>query len=300
MRAVLSAAGFVASLLLVTLCSAPACGASEADVMLRCDLGAVEGKSAEYEGAKALKATEGYSVYVSEWFGKTLGKTPLVAEVEAASPDGAQLGIRAEPRDASRKKLDSFSVAWNRPLRSEFQSVKAGLNLEAAEADSLRILLYRSNQKGTLFLKSLTVKRQALVPTEKLAAELELKLKAQGYETERRDGLLVGKRTDERCYYRTFPGEQMEAESFGQKSYAGTTWVRRAVQAEFFPIGPYIYGSPAVQQERAQALGMSLPQFFEHLARDVKAHGGTAIYYANLTMDPEAFKTAVAAAAKHG
>jgi hypothetical protein len=51
---------------------------------------------------------------------------------------------------------------------------------------------------------------------------------------------------------------------------------------------------------RAEFRGMTLKELFEAHARDVAAHGGNTIYYANLAGDPETFVMALDAARKHG
>ena len=275
---------------------------SRPDMLFHHDFGTTDAAVVGPGGVKALKATGGYNVYVSGFFGQALGKAPVAVEVEAASPDGAQLGVRLLQYDADRNKLDSIGAnLWGKTFGPDFQTVQSTSPVELAEqTDSVRVVLYRSNQRGTLFLKSVSVKRLPVALTETLVAELELKLKEEGYQTEYRGEFIVGKKPDERCYYHTFRGQVMNSEDFSNRAYAGTTWVRTEFDPPFFPIGPIIYGNPSDQQRRAEALGMTLEQYFEHLARDVKAHGGNTIYYANLTMDPATFRLAVATAVRQG
>jgi len=272
-----------------------------AEVLLQLDLGAMKGAVSGPGRIRAMKFDQGYAIYATGFLAKSLGRAPLRVEVEAASPDGATLGVRLQPCSAGREKLDGFSVIWNQELGPQFRVIaRDHYGGPPPETDCIRIFLYRSNRKGTLFLKSLSLARLPVVATEKLVSELEAGLRGQGYRIERRGELLVGKKAEERCYYHAFPGEMMNPKDFASRAYAGTTRVRTEFQPDFFPIGPYIYGPPSYQRERAKALGMTLEGFFEHLAKDVQAHGGNAIYYANLTMEPEVFKTAVAAAVKHG
>ena len=251
------------------------------------------------EGIKAIKSDEGYGVYVSGFFGNNLAKVPLRVEIEAASPDGCMVGARFLQYDKEKKKLESAGAnLWNRSLGENFQIIRGDVVLEQENMDSVRLVIYRSNKEGTLFLKSVSVKQRPAVTTEDLVNELELKLKRQGYQTQREGDYLVAKKTDERSYYHRFSGDEtMNSEDFIAKAYIGTTWIRDETRPTVFPIGPHIYGG---LQQRAEILGMTEEQFAEHLAKDVKAHGGNTIYYANLTANPETFKTAVAAAVKHG
>lgn len=254
-------------------------------------------------GERALRFSDGYSVFATPFIGKGLGPLTVSVSVEAASPDGAQLGVRIWAYDEKRKRIDTLSSGiWRQRLDAKLAVLAtgpAGVELPK-ETHSVRLGVYRANQRGTLYLKSIHVVALKTVPTEKLVAEVAATLREQGYEVHREGELLVGEKPDERRYYRTFPGQSMTPAAFSARSFVGVTWLRTVFRAPFFPAGPYIYGGPEAQQVRAEKLGLTLDAFFEHLARDVKAHGGNTIYYGNLTIEPEVFRRAVAAARKHG
>jgi len=163
-----------------------------------------------------------------------------------------------------------------------------------------RVTLFRTLGEGRLRLGRLRVDQVDSEASEALCARLKSRLAAQGYEVATRPRLLVARKPEERVYYHTFPGERFVPGTFEQRAYIGTTRLKVEYAPEFFPAGPYIYGGPTRLREWAEQRGMTLEQLFDHLAADVKAHGGTAIYYANLTTDPPVFEMAVAAARRHG
>ena len=250
------------------------------------------------EGIEAIKYDDGYVVYTSGLFGEALGEVPLRVEIEAASADGCRIGARFLQYDNNGKKLESVGAnLWNRSLGPTFQIIKSDVVIEQTDTQNVRVVIYRSNDEGTLFLKSVSVTQRSVVPTEHLVNELKLKLGKQGYQTQRQGEYLVARKTDERSYYRSFPDKMMNAEDFAVSAYIGTTSIKTEYKPELFPIGPYIYGGLL---ERATSLGITPEQCAEHLAKDVKAHGGNTIYYGTLTATPEVFKMAVAAAVKHG
>ena len=256
------------------------------------------------EGAeRAQRFSDGYSVYATPFIGKGLGPLTVSLSVEAASPDGAQLGVRIWAYDGKRKRIDTLSSGiWRQRLGVKLAVVatgQAGVKLPK-ETHCVRLGVYRANQRGTLYLKSIRLVELKTERTERLVAGVAATLREQGYAVQREGELLVGKKPDERRYYRTFPGQSMTPAAFSARSFVGVTWLRTVFKAPFFPAGPYIYGGPEAQQARAEKLGMTLDAFFEHLARDVKAHGGNTIYYGNLTIEPDVFRRAVAAARKHG
>ena len=251
-------------------------------------------------GSRARRLASGYAAFTSPFAPLSEGAKAIRLRVEAAGEE-AKLGVRVLPHGAKRARLDSVGTGiWNRALTDKMQVFESSAIRLAEDVRSLRVLVYRSNQRGTLYLRSLEIVGLPLMPASELARQIEVELRQQGYAAERRGELLVGKKRDARCYYRAFSGQRMTREAFTAQAYIGTTWLRTDVEPSYFPAGPYIYGSASGQEARAEKLGMTLDGLFDHYARDVKAHGCNTIYYSNLTIEPEVFKRAVAVAQRHG
>jgi len=222
--------------------------------------------------------------------------------VEAASADRARLGVRFLLYDAARKRLEPCGAGiWSVPLSPDLErfSSQAPFRLPT-DARFASATLFRTLGSGSLRLGRLSVYRVPSEPAQVLCDRLKSKLASQGYELAARSGILVARKPDERAYYHTFRGERFIPGTFEKHAYIGTTRLNVERAPGFFPAGPYIYGRTPRLREWAEQRGMTLEQLFEYLAADVKAHGGTAIYYANLTTDPPVFRTAVAAARGHG
>ncbi len=256
------------------------------------------------DGGEPLSATEGYTPYVSGFFGLpgggTLTGVTLTVEVTAASPDACPLGAILLLYDAQREKVGTAKALWGRALPEQFTTVAGDAVIEAAGVALARLAIYRSTHQGTLLVRSARVFQPELTPAEELVSELEADLQAEGWEIAREGEYVVARRPGERQYWRTLPGERLKREDFEQRSYAGTTYVRCEFEPPRFPIGPYIYGRRDRMEMLAEAAGTTLEGLFDRMAADVAAHGGNAIYYANLTMDPDLFTLAVETAARHG
>lgn len=137
--------------------------------------------------------------------------------------------------------------------------------------------------------------------TQKFIDELKNKLSAEGYKLEQKDKLLIANKSDERKYFSLDLKESYaDKDEFMKAAYIGATYVKDGFKQPFFPVGPYIYGGPQFMQEKAEKRGISLEELFEAHAKDIAAHGGNTIYYANLSGNPEVFKMAVKASLKHG
>ena len=223
--------------------------------------------------------------------------------VEAASDGPARLGVRFLLYDGGRKRLAPCATGiWSVPLGPDLEQYASSAPFQLAQnARFARVTLFRTLGDGKPRLARLSVHQVRSQASEVLCARLLSRLAAQGYDLGSEAGMTVARKPDERAYYRTFPaGERFIPDTFEKQAYIGTTWLRAEYVPEFFPAGPYIYGRPPQLHEWATQRGMTDEQLFGHLAADVKAHGGTAIYYANLTMEPPVFKTAVDAARRHG
>lgn len=256
------------------------------------------------DGGAPLSADDGYTPYVSGFFGLPGGGPltgmTLTVEVTAASPDGCPAGAILLLYDANREKVGTAQAFWGRALPEEFTPISGDAVIDTEGASLARLAIYRSEHAGTLQVRFAQVFVPELIASDDLVAELEAELQADGWETGREGEYLVARRPDERQYRHTLPGESLKREDFRARSYAGTTYVRREFEPPRFPIGPYIYGRREAMESLAQAAGTDLPGLFDMMAADVAAHGGNTIYYANLTMDPDLFRMAVEAAARHG
>lgn len=136
---------------------------------------------------------------------------------------------------------------------------------------------------------------------ENLIDELKSKLSAEGYKIEQKDNILTAVKPDERKYFiLNLKDNYTDKDAFMKAAYLGSTYIKCGFKQPLFPVGPYIYGGTKQMEEIARKRGMTMEELFEAHAKDVVAHGGNTIYYANLTSDPEVFKMAVNASMKHG
>ena len=281
----------------------PACGAAAEAPLFAHDFGEHAQAAADAAGrqARLFSPAGGGPFHVTGFFAVEPGEFIRVS-VEAASAEQAFLGVRLLLYDGARKQLDPCGAGiWSAPLTAELRPFSSQPPVQLpANAHFARVTLFRTLGTGTVRLGRLSVHRVRSETSQVLCDRLKSTLAQQGYELVARPGMLVARKPDERAYYRTFPGERFIPGTFETRAYIGTTRLKVECAPEFFPAGPYIYGRPPRLREWAEQRGLTLEQLFEHLAADVKAHGGTAIYYANLTTDPPVFSMAAAAAQRHG
>lgn len=257
-------------------------------------------------------------VELAQGYSMTVGTATLPAEVRAnpytrfelealvAGSDGETFGVRIEPRTRQGGKLEPMSGGlWGRRTTAEFATVTAEFRLAGEgieDIGSFVVRCYRCEQKGTIRVRSLTIRcvQEPLLEPAALVAQAKARLTADGYTVGEQGGRLVAAKPDERRYY-AIPEQPMPAARFETECGLGSTWLRRGFTPPLFPIGPYVYGTPEVCLKRAQEWGLpSLEAFFDRVAQDVAEHGGNTIYYANLTATPDTFKLAVEKARAHG
>ncbi len=250
---------------------------------------------------KALVASDGYAIYASPKIGKGLGRAALRLRVSGAGTGNAKLGARVQCLDAHGKKLGAHSVGlWNAALKDSFSRFELEFTLEHEATDSFRVFVYRSNKQGTLRLGSVMVERVPQFDAADLVAEIEKRLKKQGYSTAYEPGYLVGSKPDERAYYHTFAGRKLSRLKFDQSVYAGTTWVRNDIKPSLFPVGVYFYGAADHHAQLAERRGMKLADWFDFCMKDMAAHGCNTVYVANIANKPDDFRLVTGIAQKHG
>ncbi|MBT3377954.1 MAG: hypothetical protein HN742_01410 [Lentisphaerae bacterium] len=267
------------------------------------DFGEHEGASADSSGRKVRRfaPTEEGIFHITGFFAVP-PEAFIRVSAEAASDDGARLGVRCLLYDGKRKRLGACAAnIWSVPLTEPLKHVSSSEPFRLPPvARLMRLTFFRTSPSGALRLGRVGVHDVPSESSQTLCEILKARLAAAGYEVVEYTGMLEARKPGERAYYHTFPGERFIPASFEKRAYIGTTWLKADRAPEFFPAGPYIYGRPEGLRVRAEKLGLTLEGFFDHLAADVKAHGGTAIYYANLTTDPPVFRMAVNAAQRRG
>jgi len=137
------------------------------DILFHLDCGKMKKAVIGPGGVKSLKFDTGYFVYPSEFFGfgRNLEGASLTVEVEAASPDGCLLGVMLRLY-ADGEKIGGVTAIWRKELGTNFQTFTSDVTLPKKKIDSVRVYIFRTQKKGTLFLKSVTVKKKITAQTE--------------------------------------------------------------------------------------------------------------------------------------
>jgi len=273
------------------------------------DYSKLDAGTAVYKNCKAKKFDSSYSFSFGRIdLSKIESFSKLTLKLNLAVTGGTSVLVKAIPYK-KRTKLSSFTLGrWNK-LSSEYQTLSIDFSLDekikdnAENITTILPLIYRSNHKGTIWLKSieLTVaNKQKLESTVALLDKLKKKLAAEGFNCEVKNNRLTVTGKDQVRYYRIPQTKEFSAVDFAKKTLMGTSWLRSGFDAPCFPIGPYIYGGPPSLTKVAKKQGLTLEQYFDKVSADIKAHNCNTIYYANLTMSPEILKIAVSKARKHG
>jgi hypothetical protein len=261
-----------------------------------------------YKNCQATKFDKGY--YFSPGritVSKIKAFSKLTLKLNLAVTGGSIVAVRVIPYE-KKKKLPSFSLGKWTKLSAEYQTLTLNFTLaEKIKGNAKNIsvilpLIYRSNHKGTIWIKSieLSASTQKLESTAVLLEKLKKKLSSKGFKVAVKNSRLTARKEDEIRYYKIPPTKEFFPINFAKKTLLGITWLRSGFQTPCFPVGPYIYGGTTTLTKVAKKQGLTLEQYFDKVAADVKAHNCNTIYYANLTMSPEIFKMAVSKARKHG
>lgn len=114
----------------------------------------------------ALKADQGYDCFTTGFLGQALGPTTLVLRLEAWSTNGAQVGVRALCYDARRRRIASVGTGlWDCDVPAQPMPLRSEFTLPEADVDSLRLVFYRSNKLGTLWIDNVELDAMPLEPT---------------------------------------------------------------------------------------------------------------------------------------
>jgi len=247
----------------------------------------------------AVRGVGGYAFHTTPRSGKGIGPTCLEVRLVAWGSGGAELGVRCHAFDAQGKRTKTGTGLWGREVAGTPTAITTRFHLPEGGAESVCLLFYRSNTKGTVWVDDVAIDAMRLHPAPRLVAEVDERLKGEGWRTRIDGEHLVAEKPRRRAYYRTFGNRQITRWEFDGSTYQGTTCISQSASPAFFPIGTYFYGSVAELSQIATARRLTFGAYIDQQMADMAAHGCNAVYLANLTIDPAAFRTAVAAARKH-
>ena len=263
----------------------------------------------EYKGQKVLLVSKEHSENLGGIDVRNIEvneKAKFTVEVEAAGADGEKFSLRALPLVSKGEKLPAvWAGVVKQKVSADFKTYKGEFSVpndEGKKVTSLMILALRFQPKGDVWVKSVKLSVRSVSPAKADARLLELKktLAAEGFQLTEQGGVLTASKPTERRYYSLrIEGVFDDLGAFVKAACLGITVARADFAPPLFPMGPYIYGTPKELEERARARRMTLQELLEAHAKDVAAHGGNTIYYANLAGEPDAFIMAVNAATKH-
>lgn len=222
-------------------------------------------------------------------------QTSYKISINAAGEDGAMLGAKVEFYNSSNVLLESlYTGLWNETLTTDYTlhssifQIPADASYSKDDIAKVRIIVYRSNQIGTLWTNSVDLECFNAVSIR--YNELEVNLVADGFTLTEEGDMLLATKSDQRKYYAILD----DANGIAKYAYLGITYLKSSAVMNSFPVGVYIYETQAGIAQLATDWGVTSTEVYETIAKDVADHNCNTVYYSNLSPYPTDFKSAIA------